>query len=80
MSDGYLSRDRAHLNRLQRARRLRCRRIDYYAGPEALALIEARRAREHPRSARATNSAVLDAIVREWGELAGINNREIERG
>lgn len=26
---------------------------------------------------RATNSAILDAIVVEWAELTGINNREI---
>lgn len=77
MSDGYLSRDRAHLNRLQRDRRKICRRIDYYASPEAVALIELRRSREYPGSARATNGAVLDAIVLEWGWLTGINNQAL---
>jgi hypothetical protein len=70
-----LSDDREHVNAMQRARRRDCRRIDYHAAPEALVAIEARRARERPGSARATNSAILDAIVCEWAALTGINNQ-----
>jgi hypothetical protein len=74
-----LSDDREHLNALQRVRRHYCRRIDYYAGPTALAAIETRRAREQPGSVRATNSAILDAIVCEWAALTGINNQPQSR-
>lgn len=75
MTSGYLSKDRERINQLQRERRSTCRRIDYYASPEAQAAIEARRAREHPGGVHATNSAVLDAIVFEWAQLTGINNQ-----
>lgn len=76
MGSDYLSQDRDRINQLQRERRSTCRRIDYYASPEAQAAIEARRAREHPGGVNATNSAVLDAIVSEWARLTGINNQE----
>lgn len=61
--------DRGQINRRQRERRAASRRVDFYASPEAMAAIEARRAREYPGSVRATNSAVLNAIVCEWAEL-----------
>lgn len=76
MGSDYLSRDRDRINQLQRERRSTCRRIDYYASPEAQAAIETRRAREHPGGVHATNSAVLDAIVCEWARLTGINNQK----
>lgn len=79
MSDGYLSKDRGHLARLQRQRRARMRRIDYYPSPEALAVIEAKRAQHRPGSQAATNSAVVDAIVTAWAASTGINNQEIEQ-
>lgn len=75
MTDGYLSKDRQRINRRQRERRADCRRLDYYASPEALAMIEAKRAQSRPGSVQATNSAVLDAIVTEWATLTGINNQ-----
>lgn len=77
MDNPSLSNERDHLNAMQRVRRRYCRRIDYHASPDAQALIEIRRARERPGGAAATNSAVLDAIVREWGVLAGLNNQDL---
>lgn len=62
-------------NRHQRARRAGMRRIDYYPSPEVLALFQSRQAKERPGSVAGTNSAVLDAILAEWAELAGINKR-----
>jgi hypothetical protein len=77
--DGYLSRDKAHLAALQRARRERMRRIDYMPDRDAQAVFEARQAQEGQRSTEATNSAVLDAILIEWAELTGITYRQVER-
>jgi hypothetical protein len=75
-ADGYLSRCKPYLARMQRERRRDVTRIDYMPGKEALAIIQARREREvrdhycgHPRT---SNGAVLDAIVTEWAELTGI--------
>lgn len=69
IGDGYLSRDKAHLAALQRARRERMRRIDYMPGRDAHSVFEARQAQERQDSAEATNSAVLDAILIEWAEI-----------
>jgi len=60
-------------NRHQRTRRAKNPRIDYYPSQEALAVIDSRRARRHPLN---TNSGVIDAIIAQWAELSGINNRE----
>ena len=79
MTDGYLSRDREHLARLQRERRKLYPRIDYMPGREAAAIFAARQGLERPGSAAATNSAVLDAILIEWAELTGTNYGEVER-
>lgn len=79
MTDGYLSKDSAHLAKLQRERRARMVRIDYTPGKEALAAIAIKRDQCRPGSYAATNSAVLDAIVCEWAELTGINNQQVER-
>lgn len=76
MSDGHVSKDRDHLNRMQRERRARLVRIDYHPDADVLAMIEAKRPRYGPDS---TNSAVLNAIVREWAEATGIKCREVER-
>jgi len=54
-------------------------RIDYMPSREALAVFEARRARERPGTGAATNGAILDAILAEWAEMTGINCKEIER-
>lgn len=74
--DGYLSRDREHLAGLQRERRVRMVRIDYMPGRGALAIFQARKARERPNSVAGTNSAVLDAILVEWAQLTGIKCSE----
>lgn len=79
MTSGHLSVDRDHLNAMQKARRQHCRRIDYQPSQEALTIIEVRRSRERPGSVRATNRAVLDAIVCEWAALTGINNQPISQ-
>jgi hypothetical protein len=76
MTDGYLSKDRAYINKGQRERRARYPRIDYYPGPDALMLINAKRGRYYPLN---TNSGVLDAIVTAWADLTGIKYREIEK-
>ena len=76
--DGYLSRDREHLARLQRVRRGYMTRIDYMPGKDALAIFEACKAQARPGTLAATNSAVLDTIVTEWAALTGIKNQEIE--
>lgn len=78
-SDGYLSRCKSHLNRLQRDRRARMVRIDYMPGDVAQAVIEAKRATLRPDSAESTNSATLDAILIEWARLTGIECGEVER-
>lgn len=79
MSGRYLSRDKAHLAKLQRERRATMRRIDYMPGRQALAVFVARQAQERPRSIEATNSAVLDAILVEWAELTGIKYSQEEQ-
>ena len=76
MTDGYLSKDRDRLNRMQRERRAGIVRIDYQPDADVLALIDAKRAPFGPES---TNSATLNAIVREWAEATGVNNRKVER-
>lgn len=78
MTDGYLSRDREYLAKLQRERRARIVRIDYMPSKAAKAAIEAMRERTRPGSASATNSAVIDAIVTEWASLTGINYSQVE--
>lgn len=70
--DGYLSRDRAYLARMQRQRRARITRIDYMPSDDALAIIEAKRASLPAWGGQSTNSATIDAIVVEWAELTGI--------
>jgi hypothetical protein len=69
---GSFNKDRNHVAQLQRARRARSRRIDYFPSPEALKAIEARRAKEHSGSVAATNSAVINAIVTAWAIHAGL--------
>ncbi len=78
MADGYLSRDREHLARMQRERRRLYPRIDYMPSREAAAVFAARKAQESPGSAAGTNGAVLDAILLEWAEMTGISYGEIE--
>lgn len=73
-ADGYLSRNRPYLARLQRQRRARRVRIDYMPNKDALAAIEAKRGRYYPLN---TNSGIIDAILTEWAELTGINCREV---
>jgi hypothetical protein len=67
--DGYLSRNRPYLAAMQRKRRARMARIDYYPSQEALDAIESRRTRSYPTN---INSGIIDAIIAEWRELTGI--------
>ena len=71
MSDheGYLSREKAHLARLQRERRARTTRIDYTPGKDALAILESKRGPWYPLN---TNNGVIDTILAEWADLTGI--------
>jgi hypothetical protein len=79
MNDGFQSKDRNRINARQRERRARMIRIDYMPAPEAVAILQARRAKERPRTTQATNSAILDAIVTDWARLTGINYSEVEK-
>lgn len=79
MTDGYLSKDRAYLAKLQRQRRARMTRIDYMPSKTAKEAIEAMRARSRPGTVSATNSAVIDAIVAEWAKLTGINYSQLDK-
>ena len=63
-------------NASQRARRATNPRIDYYPNREALALIEGRRTRF---GATNNNSGIIDTIIAEWAELAGIKQTDIDR-
>lgn len=67
-ANGYLSKDRDYLNRLQRSRRNSMARIDYYPSNEALAIIH-----DHLTDAYPHNSltGVLDAIITDWASLSG---------
>lgn len=76
--DGYLSKDAAHLAKMQRGRRARLVRMDYMPGELAQAVIAIKREQYRPGSQAATNSAVLDAIVAEWAALTGIKYRPID--
>lgn len=76
-ADGYLSRCKPHLNRLQRDRRARMVRIDYMPSKAALVAIEAKRSTLRPDSVESTNSATLDAILIEWAALTGIECGEV---
>lgn len=64
---------------MQRKRRAGMIRVDYMPSPEAFAILQARRAQERPGTPQATNSAILDAILREWAELTGIKYRPKSR-
>jgi hypothetical protein len=53
---------------LQRERRKRFRRVDFYAAPETVAVIEQLRT---PR-VDGTASAILNRIVADWAKASGI--------
>lgn len=75
-NNGYLSRNRPHLNRLQRERRAGLVRIDYMPSDAAIEAIELRRGNSYPLN---THSGVIDAILTEWYELTGIKYRRLQR-
>ncbi len=79
MDIGYLSQDKAHLAALQRERRASLTRIDYTACKEAMAIMDAYRERGRLLPGERTNSAVLDAILKEWAKLAGIEIQQEQR-
>lgn len=66
------SEQRQRIAAMQRARRAHMTRVDYMPCPQAVAIMEAKRARVYPGSVDATHSAVLDAILSEWAKLTGI--------
>lgn len=64
----YLSKDRVHLNRLQRVRRSKLIRIDYAdVSPEAEAVIASLRY----NAVGGDNSSILNRIVIEWAKQNG---------
>lgn len=73
-SDGYLSRDKKYLNRLQRERRALMVRVDYMPSDAAQAIMGTKRGRYYPLN---TNSGILDAILIEWAELTGIKYSDL---
>lgn len=75
MNDGYLSKDRDRINRGQRQRRTENPRIDYYPSKAAQAIINAKRGRYYPMN---IVSGVINAILIEWADQAGIKYQEIE--
>ena len=76
MTDNPASKDREHAAGLQRQRRARIARIDYYPSREALALIESRRTRYCPTN---NNSGILNTIIAEWAVLTGLKQTKVER-
>ncbi|MET0015013.1 MAG: hypothetical protein ABW088_15280 [Sedimenticola sp.] len=66
--DGYLSKNREYLNRLQRERRSKLIRIDYAdVSPEAEAIIASLRY----HAVGGDNSSILNRIIVEWAEKNG---------
>lgn len=65
--DGYLSRDRKYLNRLQRERRAGLVRIDYEPSAQAIAAIEAMRGDTYPLN---THTGIINTILEAWIEQA----------
>ncbi len=71
-SNYYLSKDRNHLNRMQRERRANLIRIDYAdVSPEADAVIDSQR----NGGIDGTASAILNRIITEWAECNGITKK-----
>ena len=66
MTEEYLSKNRDHINRLQRARRASLIRIDYAdVSPEAAEIIASLR----QKRVGGDHSSILNRIVTEWAEL-----------
>ena len=65
---GGNSNRRARANETQRERRKRLKRVDFYADPETVEIIDSLRS---PR-VDGTASAILNRIVMEWAEASGI--------
>lgn len=63
MNDGYLSHNREYINKGQRQRRAKLKRIDYMPSKQVEALINGKRGRYYPMN---IVSGVIDAIVIEW--------------
>ncbi len=56
---------------LQRERRKRHRRMDFYPDPETIAIIEALRTHR----VDGTASAIVNRAVKEWAEVSGVFRR-----
>jgi len=67
---------RQRIAELQRQRRKRFKRVDFYADPETIAIIEALRT---PRVDGAA-SAIVNKIVREWAAASGNFGRSARAG
>ncbi len=80
MNDGYLSKDRDYINKGQRERRAKLKRIDYMPSEQAAAIIDGKRGRYYPMN---IVSGVIDAIVIEWASdrnLIDQNSKPHESG
>lgn len=80
MNDGYLSKDRDHINKGQRERRAKLKRVDYMPSRQAAAIIDGKRGRYYPMN---IVSGVIDAIVIEWAtdrNLIELNRKPHESG
>ena len=80
MNDGYLSKNRDHINKGQRQRRAKLKRIDYMPSEQVAAIINSKRGRYYPMN---IVSGVIDAIVIEWAtdrNLIELNRKPHESG
>lgn len=80
MNDGYLSKNRDHINKCQRQRRATLKRIDYMPSKQVEAIINGKRGRYYPMK---IVSGVIDAIVIEWAtdrNLIEPNRKPYESG
>ena len=72
---GGNSNRRARANELQRERRKRFKRLDFYASTETVAIIDSLR---KPR-VDGTASAIINRIIGEWADASGITRHSRTR-
>ena len=68
MMGGKMTERHQRIAERQRQRRKQLRRVDFYAAPETVAVLDSLRA---PR-VDGTASAILNTIVKEWAATSGI--------
>ena len=66
---------RARANELQRERRKRFKRLDFYASAETVEIIDSLR---KPR-VDGTASAIINRIIGEWADASGITRHSLTR-